>query len=64
MDCKSIRFYQTSFAHSFSLRSYTQFAYSQLIVTPSEAKICSDISVSVVVENVGDKEGDEVISIE
>ena len=63
MDCKSIWFYQTSLAHSFSLRSYTQFAYSQLIVT-SEAKICSNISVSVVVENVGDKEGDEVISIE
>ncbi|XP_065838078.1 thermostable beta-glucosidase B-like [Oscarella lobularis] len=42
--------------------SYTQFAYSQLIVT-SEAKICSNISVSVVVENVGDKEGDEVVQV-
>ncbi|XP_065845653.1 uncharacterized protein [Oscarella lobularis] len=43
--------------------SYTQFAYSQLIVTPAEAKICSNISVSVVVENVGDKEGDEVVQV-
>ena len=63
MDCKSIQF-SNVIGSFFSLRSYTQFAYSQLIVTPSEAKICSNISVSVVVENVGDKEGDEVISIE
>ncbi|MDZ7373996.1 MAG: glycoside hydrolase family 3 C-terminal domain-containing protein [candidate division KSB1 bacterium] len=42
--------------------SYTRFAYSNLRL-PSEAKAGEEIRVSVVVKNVGDRAGDEVVQL-
>lgn len=44
--------------------SYTEFEYSQLVISPNGAvKPCDSIKVSVAVKNTGDREGDEVIQV-
>lgn len=40
--------------------SYTSFMYSDLVVTPSEVKAGSNVTVKVTVENVGQTDGHEV----
>ena len=43
--------------------SYTEFKYSNLVVTPSTIKQCDSIKVSVSVQNTGDLMGDEVTMV-
>ncbi|MEM4926382.1 MAG: glycoside hydrolase family 3 N-terminal domain-containing protein [Thermofilaceae archaeon] len=43
--------------------SYTRFEYRDLVVEPSEVGSESSIRVSVTVENVGGREGDEVVQL-
>ena len=43
--------------------SYTEFKYSNLVVTPSTIKQCDSIKVSASVQNTGDVLGDEVTMV-
>ncbi|MEM0024497.1 MAG: glycoside hydrolase family 3 N-terminal domain-containing protein [Thermofilaceae archaeon] len=43
--------------------SYTRFEYRDLLVEPSEVGLEGSIRVSVTVENVGGREGDEVVQL-
>ena len=43
--------------------SYTQFMYSNLVLSTTSVKVCSPVNVNVSVENVGDISGDEVIQV-
>ncbi len=43
--------------------SYTQFEYSDLVIEPAQVPPAGIVSISVVVKNVGDREGDEVVQL-
>jgi beta-glucosidase len=43
--------------------SYTKFEYSNLKITPAEIKAGEKVTVSVDVQNVGDRKGDEVVQL-
>ena len=43
--------------------SYTNFKYSQLVLSASRIEVCSSVGVKVSVQNVGDVQGDEVIQV-
>ena len=43
--------------------SYTDFEYSQIMITPTSIKPCDSVKVSVSVQNTGDIAGDEVIQL-
>ena len=43
--------------------SYTNFTYSNLVVTPEKQHRNGEINVSVDVQNTGDREGDEVVQL-
>ncbi|MGQ9629403.1 MAG: glycoside hydrolase family 3 C-terminal domain-containing protein [bacterium] len=43
--------------------SYTKFKYSNLRITPKKAKPQENVEISVEVQNVGDREGDEVVQL-
>ena len=43
--------------------SYTQFKYSNLVLSTTSVKVCNSINVSVSVQNVGEISGDEVIQV-
>jgi beta-glucosidase len=43
--------------------SYTSFAYSNLVISPSEQKVQGDIAVSVDITNTGSRKGDEVVQL-
>lgn len=40
--------------------SYTTFRYRDLVLSPLTLSICANLSVSVVVENTGQQDGEEV----
>ena len=50
------------FAFGFGL-SYTEFTYTNLVLTPSSIKPCESIKVSFSVQNTGEVGGDEVIQV-
>ncbi len=43
--------------------SYTQFEYSDLVIEPAQVPPAGTVHISVVVKNVGDREGDEVVQL-
>ena len=43
--------------------SYTNFKYSQLVLSASSIEVCSSVGVKVSVQNVGEVQGDEVIQV-
>src|SRR4029079_3482538 len=43
--------------------SYTQFEYSDLQVTPSQAAPDGEFSISLTVKNIGERAGDEVVQL-
>ena len=43
--------------------SYTQFAYSNLLISPEEQRPQGDLSVSVDITNTGSRKGDEVVQL-
>ncbi|XP_063168210.1 xylan 1,4-beta-xylosidase-like [Candoia aspera] len=43
--------------------SYTTFRYSDLVVSADRVPICGNLSISVVVENVGSRDGEEVVQL-
>ena len=43
--------------------SYTDFEYSQLVLSTSSVEVCSSLIVKVTIKNVGQVSGDEVIQI-
>ena len=43
--------------------SYTEFQFSDLVVSPSSIKPCDSVKVSVSVQNTGDLLGDEVVQV-
>ncbi|XP_054855839.1 uncharacterized protein LOC129343576 isoform X2 [Eublepharis macularius] len=43
--------------------SFTSFRYSDLVIGTDVVPICGNLSVSVVVENVGTRDGDEVVQL-
>ncbi len=43
-----------------SLRSFTLFNYSNIIVKPSSIKAGENVSIAVSVTNIGNRDGDEV----
>jgi beta-glucosidase len=43
--------------------SYTDFEYSNLVISPSETGTGGEVSVSVDVQNTGDREGSEVVQL-
>jgi len=43
--------------------SYTTFEYSNLVISPSETGTGGEVSVSVDVQNTGDREGSEVVQL-
>ncbi len=56
----------TSFAPLFPFGhglSYTEFAYRDLTITPESIGPSGQVTVSVTVENVGDRPGDEVVQL-
>ncbi|MBN1201990.1 MAG: glycoside hydrolase family 3 C-terminal domain-containing protein [Anaerolineae bacterium] len=43
--------------------SYTQFAYSDLQITPQQPRTSASVEVAVTVKNTGDRAGDEVVQL-
>ncbi|XP_039209267.1 probable beta-D-xylosidase 2 isoform X1 [Crotalus tigris] len=43
--------------------SYTTFQYRDLVVGADQVPICGNLSISVVVENVGSRDGEEVVQL-
>ena len=43
--------------------SYTTFAYSNLVITPTQQKTQGEIAVSVDIKNTGSRKGDEVVQL-
>ncbi|XP_015675939.1 uncharacterized protein LOC107291455, partial [Protobothrops mucrosquamatus] len=43
--------------------SYTTFQYRDLVVSADQVPICGNLTISVVVENVGSRDGEEVVQL-
>lgn len=43
--------------------SYTKFEYSNLRITPEKVALDGEVKISVDVQNVGDREGDEIVQL-
>ncbi|EMP34884.1 Putative beta-D-xylosidase 5 [Chelonia mydas] len=43
--------------------SYTTFLYRDLVLSPTALPLCANLSVSVVVENTGQRDGEEVVQL-
>ncbi|NXD11409.1 BGLJ glucosidase, partial [Nothocercus nigrocapillus] len=43
--------------------SYTTFTYRDLVLSPVALPACANLSVSVVVENTGQRDGEEVVQL-
>uniref|UniRef100_A0A2D4PNZ7 beta-glucosidase n=1 Tax=Micrurus surinamensis TaxID=129470 RepID=A0A2D4PNZ7_MICSU len=43
--------------------SYTTFQYRDLVVSADQVPICGNLSISAVVENVGSRDGEEVVQL-
>ncbi|NXT28265.1 BGLM glucosidase, partial [Syrrhaptes paradoxus] len=43
--------------------SYTTFRYRDLVLSPAALPICANLSVSVVLENTGQRDGEEVVQL-
>ncbi|NWX92907.1 BGLJ glucosidase, partial [Nothoprocta pentlandii] len=43
--------------------SYTTFSYRELVLSAAALPACANLSVSVVVENTGQRDGEEVVQL-
>ncbi|KAM9369662.1 uncharacterized protein LRP34_010269 [Phaethornis superciliosus] len=43
--------------------SYTTFQYQDLVLSPTSLPLCANLSVSVVLENTGQRDGEEVVQL-
>ncbi|KAF1500390.1 putative beta-glucosidase D, partial [Eudyptes chrysocome] len=43
--------------------SYTTFQYRDLVLSPPALPVCANLSVSVVLENTGQRDGEEVVQL-
>ncbi|MGB7750082.1 MAG: fibronectin type III-like domain-contianing protein, partial [Candidatus Acidiferrales bacterium] len=62
VDSENAPLYAPQFAFGYGL-SYTNFAYSDLQVTPSTASSDQKIQVAITVKNTGDRAGKEVVQL-
>lgn len=63
MEGRTYRYFRQTPLYPFGFGlSYTQFAYSELSL-PKEVKMGENITVSVKVTNIGDRDGDEVVQL-
>ncbi|MHA2391541.1 MAG: glycoside hydrolase family 3 C-terminal domain-containing protein [Promethearchaeota archaeon] len=64
LEGRTYRYFEDEPLYSFGYGlSYTKFEYSNLEISPPLAKIREDISVSVDIENIGERRGDEIVQL-